>query len=50
MRKYPVIILLSAIVYPIVAEVLTQSFIVRLKEMEQLIKDQKRVIEDQRRI
>ena len=30
---------------PAVAEVLSQSFVIRLKEMEQLIQDQKQVIE-----
>ena len=48
MRKYPTIILLSTIVYWIVSEVL--SSVIRLKEMEQLIQDQKQVIEEQRRI
>ena len=32
------------------AEILTQSFVVRLKEMEQLIQDQKQVIEDQKHV
>ena len=49
-RMYPIILLFSVIVCPTVAEVLTQSFVVRLKEMEQLIQDQKRVNEDQKQV
>ena len=38
---YPgVFLLFSSIIYPIMAELLTQSFVVRLKEMEKLIQDQ----------
>ena len=44
------LLLLSVITSPILAEVLTQSFVIRLKEMEQLIQDQKKVIEDQKQV
>ena len=44
------ILLFSTILCPTVAEVLTQSFVIRLKEMEQLIQDQKQANEDLRRI
>ena len=48
---YPgVFLLFSTIIYPIVAEVLTQSFVVRLMEMEQLMQDLKHVIEDQKHV
>ena len=47
---YPTILLFSIIICPTVAEVLTQSFVVRLKEMEQLIQDQKQVIDDQKQV
>ena len=40
----------STITTPILAEVLTQSFIIRLKEMEQLIQDQKQVNEVQKEV
>ena len=50
MRLYPTIILVFTIICPAVAEVLTQSFVIRLKEMEQLIRDQKQVIEDLKRV
>ena len=46
MTLCPSILLVSTIICPTVAQVLTQSFVVRLKEMEQLIQDQKQVIED----
>ena len=35
----------STVISPTVAEVLNQSFVIRLKEMEQLIQDQKQVID-----
>ena len=50
MRLYPAILLVSTIICPTVAEVLTQSFVIRLKEMDQLIQDQKQVIEDQKQV
>ena len=43
-------LLFSAIIYPIMAEVLSQSFVIRLKEMEQLIQNLKQVVEDQQRM
>ena len=50
MRLYPTIILVFTIICPTLAEVLTQSFVIRLKEMEQLIQDQKQVNEDQKQV
>ena len=50
MRFHQIIFVFSTIFCPTVAEVLTQSFVIRLKEMEQLIRDQKRVIEDLKRV
>ena len=44
------ILLFSTIICPTVAEVLTQSFVIRLKEIAQLKQDQKQVIEDFRQI
>ena len=35
----------STVISPTLAEVLTQNFVIRLKEMEQLIQDQKQVID-----
>ena len=45
MRLYPTILLVSTIICPAVAEVLTQSFVIRLKEMDELIQYQKNVID-----
>ena len=46
MTLYQAILVFSTIIIcPTVAEVLTQSFVIRLKEMEQLIQDQKQVID-----
>ena len=50
MRLYPTILLFSTIICPTVAEILTQSFVIRLKEMEQLIQDQKQANEDQKQV
>ena len=50
MRMYPIILLLAITICPTVAEVLTQSFVIRLKEMEQLIQDQKQVNDDQKQV
>ena len=47
---HQIIFVFSTVICPTVAEVLTQSFVIRLKEMEQLIRDQKQVIEDQQKI
>ena len=40
----------SVIICPTVAKVLTQSFVIRLKEMEKLIQNQKQVIQDQKQV
>ena len=50
MRFHQIIFVFSTILFPTVAEVLTQSFVIRLKEMEQLIQDQKQVNEDQKQV
>ena len=44
------LLLIPTIISQTVAEVLTQSFVIRLKEMEQLIQDQKQMIQDQRQV
>ena len=44
------ILLISTIICPAVAKVLNQRFVVQLKEMEQLIQDQKQVNGDLRQI
>ena len=44
------LLLFSAIFCRIDAEVLTQRFVIRLKEMEQLIHDQKHMINDQKEV
>ena len=44
----PSLLLFSILIRPTVAEVLTQSFVIRLKEMEQLVQDQKQVAQDQK--
>ena len=44
------LLILSAITFPILAEVLTQSFVIRLKEMDQLIQDQKKVNKNQNQV
>ena len=44
------LLIYSIITSPILAEVLTQSFVIRLEEMDQLIQDQKRVIQAQEKV